>query len=164
MQDAQSSDQIYVVLFHVEHPDLPTPIRLSTDNTERLSAEPLVYGTRSTWLDADPVTEPFLWVIASAMVPSDLEDAPAAAQVVLETLDHEIVRLMRSFSTPATAHMAVVLADTPDVIEQEWAGLRIVSSDTNAGEIAISLSREEVEQEFYPSGRMTRDRFPGLHL
>lgn len=164
MQDADASGEIYVVLFWIDHPDLAEPIRLSTDNTERLSSEPLYYGTRSTWRGADPATQPFLWVIASAMVPSDLEDAPAAGSVALEVLDREMVRLVLSFTTPATIHLAVVLADSPDLIEAEWTDMQILSADIDAGEILLSYSREEVENEFFPSGRMSRDRFPGLHL
>lgn len=164
MQDAESTSEIYVLLFRFEHEDLEAPIRLSTDNTERLTSEPLTYGTRSTWGGADPSTEPHLWIIASALVPSDLDDAPAAGQIVLDNLDRKIVELLRSFTTPASVSMAVVLASSPDVIEQEWTDLDLVSHDVDAGEIMISFSREEIEQEFYPAGRMTRSRFPGLHL
>ena len=164
-QDAVSTAEIYAVLFHIEHPELDAPIRLSTDNTERISSDPdLIYGTRSAWRGANTLTEPFLWVIASAVLPSDLEDAPASAQLVVENLDREMVRLLNSFTTPATVHMAVILADTPDLIEQEWADLQLVSSEKDPGEILVSLSREEIEMEYYPAGRMTRNRFPGLHL
>lgn len=165
IQDEQSSDEIYVVLFKVTHPDLREPIRLSTDNTERIASEPdVIYGTRSSWGGANPVTEPYLWIIASALVPSDLEDAPAAATVSLENLDREMVTLLRSFSTPAIVAMAVVLASSPDLVEQEWTDLQLVSTDIDAGQIVIAFSREEIELEFFPGGRMTRDRFPGLHL
>lgn len=57
-QDALGSDEIYVALFEINHPDLEKPIRLSTDNTERLSVEPLYYGTRSTW--RGPIRSPIL--------------------------------------------------------------------------------------------------------
>lgn len=164
MQDDDASAELYVVLFEITHPDLEAPIRLSTDNTERLSSEPLYYGTRSNWRGANPVSQPFLWVIASALVPSDFEDAPAAATLVLETLDHTMVDLVRSFTSPATVHMAVVLASSPTAIEAEWSDLLIVSADVTAGEITLSISRDEVEMEYYPMGRMSRDRFPGLHL
>lgn len=164
MQDAPTTSEVFAVLLRFEHPELEAPILLSTDCTERISSEPLVYGTRSTWRGANPITEPHLWVVASALVPSDLEDAPASAQIALENLDRRIVELVNSFTSPATVHMAVVLADTPDLIEQEWSDLLMVSSDKDVGEIVIAVSREEIEQEFYPAGRMTRDRFPGLQL
>lgn len=161
--DAPASAEIEVVLIEIDHPELDAPIRLSTDNTERLSDEPLYYGTRSTWRGADPDSDPYLWVAASALLPSDLEDQPAAATVALENLDSRMVELLRSFRDPATIHMAVVLASSPSLVEAEWTDLRLVGADITAGEISLQISREEIENEMFPSGRMSRDRFPGMH-
>lgn len=163
-QEEANTDEIYVALFRIDHPSLPTPIRLSTDNTERLSTDPTVYGTRSSWAGANPLLEPYLWAIADAILPSDLEDAPAAAQIAIEALDHDIVQTVRSITTPPTIRMAVVLASSPDVVEAEWSNLLITTVDADAGEIILTISREEIENEFFPAGRMSRDRFPGLHL
>ena len=162
-QDALASSEIEVALFEVSHPELESPIRLSTDNTERLSDDPLIYGTRSTWRGANPVTEPFLWIIASVVLPSDLEDAPASATLVLENLDAEMVELLRSFTTPPSVHIAGVLASSPDVIEVEFLDMKLTSAAIQGGEIHLSLDREEVELEHFPPGRMTRLNFPGLH-
>ena len=164
MQDADVTGEIYVVLVEITHPELDAPVRLSTDNTERLSEPPEIsYGTRSTWRGADPVTEPFLWILASAVLPGDQEDAPATATLVLENLDAGIVRVLRSFIEPPNVAMAVVLAASPDVIEAEFTELKIASMSANAGEIVLNLSRELVEDEPFPSARMSRARFPGLH-
>ncbi len=162
-QDAIGSEEIEVALFIIEHPMLDEPVRLSTDNTERLTDDPLAYGTRSTWMGSNPITEPFLFVIASAVVPSDLDDAPAAASFVLENVDNDIAKLLRSFTSLATIHMAVVLASSPNLIEAEFQDMKIVSADMDAGEVIIDFSREDIEEEHYPAGRMTKDRFPGLH-
>lgn len=162
--DATSSGQIEAILLEISHPALDKPLRLSTDNTERLSVDPVIFGTRSTWRGADPATEPFLWLIASALVPSDLEDAPSAGTIVLEVLDPEIVVLLRSFVDRATLAMAVVLASSPSMIEAEWSDMPITSAEITATEITIEFSREEIEAEYYPTGRMTRSGFPGLFL
>lgn len=164
MLDAEATDEIPVVLFEIEHSSLDKPIRLSTDNTERLSSDPLYFGTRSTWRGANPVTEPFLWVIASTELPSDEEDKPASGTLVLENLDAEMVKLVRSFTEVATVNIAVVLASSPNLIEDQHLGLQITSCDIDAGEISLSFSREEIELEYFPGGRMSRQRFPGLFL
>lgn len=162
MQDAAASDEIYVALFEITHPDLPAPIRLSTDNKDRLSEDPLYYGTRSTWRGADPITEPYLWVVASALMPSDLEDAPASATLILENLDQRMAEVVLSFTEVATLHMACVLASSPDLVEAEFTDLSITAAEINAGEITLSISREEIELEYVPGGRMTTSTFPGL--
>lgn len=161
--DAPASSEVEAVLLVIEHPALEAPIRLSTDNTERLSVDPLYYGTRSRWRGANPLTDPYLWVVASALLPSDLDDQPASATIVLDNLDARMAELLRSITDPATVHMAVVLASSPDHIEQEFTDLRLVSHEISAGEIALQISREEIELEHFPGGRMSRDRFPGLH-
>jgi hypothetical protein len=162
--DAEASAEVEAVLFEISHPELAGPIRLSTDNAEVVSDEPRIYGTRSSWRGADPATEPFLWVLADAIVPSDIEDAPASGQVALEVLDPEMIALVLSFVTRPSVAMAIVLASSPDLIEAEWTDLQIVSADIDSGQIVLSFSRDEIELEPFPSGRMTRGRFPGLHL
>lgn len=162
-QDAQATDEIYCALFYITHPDLDKPIRLSTDNTVRLSTEPLMYGTRSTWMGTNPANDPFLFVIASTLLPSDLDDAPAAGNIIIENVDNEIAKLLRSFTDLATIHMAVVLASSPNLIEAEWRNMNIISADLDAGEVMVSFNREDIGDEYFPSGRMSRERFPGLH-
>lgn len=161
--EADYSGEIEVVLFHISHPDLEAPIRLSTDNAVRISVDPEVYGTISAWRGGS-ASDPYLWVIASAVLPGEAEDAPAQATLVLENLDNDMVALVRSFTSPATVSIAVVLASSPNRIEAEWTGLQIVSAEITAGEIVLALSRDEIELEPFPSGRMTKHRFPGLHL
>jgi hypothetical protein len=163
-QDAEAATTIEVVLFEITHPDLDAPIRLSTDNTDRISIDPLIYGTRSNWRGADPATDPYLFIIADAMLPDDAQDAPAETQIALMALDAQYAELLRSFLTPATVNMAVVLASTPDQPEGEWHDLQLTVADWAEGEISLTLSREDIDLEFFPSGRMTRSKFPGLHL
>ncbi|TDE40922.1 hypothetical protein [Antarcticimicrobium sediminis] len=161
---APNTDKVEVALLMIEHEALATPVRLSTDPTERLSTDPLMYGTRSSWMGADPLSEPFLFVLASAEIPGDQEDAPAAATLVLENVDNDIAALLRSVTSRATVHMAVVFSDSPDLIEAEFRDMRLIAAEGDASEISLSISREPIEDESCPSDRMTRDRFPGLFL
>ncbi len=161
---APSSAEVEVALLVFEHADLAEPVRISTDPTERLSADPLMYGTRSDWMGADPATEPYLFVLASAEIPGDQEDAPAAATVVLENVDNDIAKVLRSVTDRATVHMAVVHSSTPDLIEAEFRDMRLISADGDAADITLTISREPIEDEGFPADRMTRDRFPGLFL
>lgn len=161
-QLGEASDEIEVVLFCIEHPELEAAIRLSTDNAVRISEDPEIWGTVSIWKGASS-KDPYLWIIASAVLPGDAEDSPAQATLVLENLDARMVQIIRSFTEPATVSIAVVLASSPNVVEAEWTGLQITSADITAGEIVLTLSRDEIEMEPFPAGRMTKHRFPGLH-
>lgn len=161
-QETAGTAEVEVALFVIEHADLDTPVRLSTDPTERLSTDPLRYGTRAPWMGADPATDPYLFVLASAEFPSDVEDAPAGAVLVLENVDNDIARLLRSFTDRATVHMAVVLASSPDLIEAEFRDMQLISADGDAAEVALTISRAPIEEESVPMERFTKDRFPGL--
>jgi hypothetical protein len=161
--DAQLSDQVEVALFRFEHSALAAPVLLSTDPTVRLGTDPLTYGTRSAWMGADPASEPYLFVLASAEIPGDQEDAPAAGGLVLENVTNDIATQLRAIGTRATVHMAVVLAATPDVVEVEFRNLKLISAEGDASEVSLAISRQPIEEEYAPMDRMTRDRFPGLH-
>jgi hypothetical protein len=162
-QDAVGSDEIEVALMYITHPLLEEPVRLSTDNTERLSDEPLMYGTRSTWMGSDPDTEPFLFVLVDTILPSDLDDAPASGNLIIENVDNDIAKTLRSFTDLATMHVAVVLASSPSLVELEYLDLKITNAEIDADTVRLDFSRENTDDEKYPSGRFTKDRFPGLH-
>lgn len=159
--DEQSTGETEIALFVIEHSALSEPIRLSTDPTERLSSDPLMYGTRSSWMGADPESEPYLFVLASTEVPSDLEDAPASATFVLENVDNDIATLLRGFTDQPTVHMAVVLASSPSTPELEYRGLVMTGSDGDAGQVSVTISRTPIEDETAQMDRFTKDRFPG---
>lgn len=160
--DAMASDEVEVVLIKITHEDLSAPVRLTTDPTERISTDPLVYGTRSAWGGADPVSDPHLFVLAYAVVPGEAEDTPATAQIMLEALDARMAEVLRSISSPALFSMAVVMASTPDLVEQQWTDLMLVNVEGDAGMISLHISREEIELNLFPAGRMSRAYFPGL--
>lgn len=163
--EAESTEEVDVFLFYITHPDLDEPIRLSTDPTERLSTDPLAYGTRSDWLESNTVTEPFLFVIADALVPSDIADTPAEAQIALQIVDQSMVDAVRSFIDKATLHMAHVLASSPNVREAEWRDLLLNSADAQFqnGEIIFSFSRDDTEEEPHAADTFSKTNFPGLH-
>ncbi|WP_126977479.1 hypothetical protein [Frigidibacter oleivorans] len=159
-----TTDKIELLLIQIEHPALAAPLRFSTDPTERLSADPIVYCTRSTWLGANPMTEPFKFVLAAAALPSDEEDVPAAASIVIWDLSGTIGTLLRSFTHPrATVHLALVLASSPSVIEEEHRGLQLVERDIAAGEVRLEIARKRIEEERYPMLSFSKGLAPGVH-
>lgn len=155
------SAEVEVALFSITHPSIDGAIRLSTDPTTRLSDDPLQYGTISTW-DGGSAEDPFLFILAAAGFPSDVEDAPSSTTLIVDNVDRRIADMLRALSGRATLHMAVVLASDPNVLEVEFRNMKIVSSDGNAQSITLQVSREPIEGESVPKDRFTKARFPGL--
>ena len=163
--DATASDEVEVMLIRISHPDLEEPILVTSDPTTRISIDPPIYGTKSTWAGAVTPAEQltYLFTFVSAMLPDDLEDQPQAATVVLEVLDHDMAAVVRSTNRRATVDMAVVLASTTDLVEAEYLGLALVSAEGDAGEIKLTISRDPITSEPWPARRMTRNVMSGLH-
>ena len=163
--DAEGSKEVEVMLVQITHPETEQIVRLSTDPTDRISYNPLSYGTRSTWLGADPEDdeEVFKFILMSALVPDDQDDAPPSMQLVLEAVDNSVAEVLRSTTRRATVAMAVVLASTPDLIEMEYRNFRLINAEQSGDSVTLSISRDPVTSEPWPAGRMTRERFPGLH-
>lgn len=159
--DATASEEVEVVLVKISHDELEEPILLSSDPTERLSIEPLAYGTRSTWNGS--AGSPFWFVLMSTLLPDDQEDQPQAATLALEVVDHDMAKLLRSTTKRATVDVAVVLASSPDLVEAEWLGLELITAEGDSAEIKLSISRDPITAEPYPARRMTRNVMPGLH-
>ena len=163
--DAVGSTEVEVALVQITHPETNQVIRLSTDPTERIGYDPLSYGTRSNWLDADPKndSETFLFVLISVLLPDDEEEAPGAARYVIEGIDNDLIEVLRSTTERASVSMALVLASSPSIIEQEWHDFELLSAEMQGDGITLSISRDPVTSEPWPAGRQTRERFPGLH-
>lgn len=153
---AERTDEVAVALVTITHPDLDAPVRLSSDPTRRLSHDPLTYGTVSRG-------ETYPFVLVSVVIPDERKGSPPASQIVLENVASDMVALVRSISTPGQVKIEVVTAARPDDVERTFDGLDIVKAGYDAERVTLDVSRELFANEPWPSQRMTRQRFPGLH-
>jgi len=151
----QQTGEVEVLLVTITHPDLASPVRVTSDPTERLSVEPLVYGTKSVGLE-------YQFVLMSAITPDDQKGVPPRTALVFDNIDADMVALARSFTKPASADLAVVFASAPDFVTQSYKGLRIVKVSYNEASVTFDLSREPLVSEPF-GARQTKNFYPGLH-
>ncbi|ABS68945.1 conserved hypothetical protein [Xanthobacter versatilis] len=151
----QATDVVPVVLATITHPMLDEPVRLSTDPTQRLSVDPLQYGTVSRG-------ETYLFALIRAAWPDDKQDEAPASQLVFENVAADQVALVRKMRGPATVLLEIVTSAAPDHVEAPFDGLLTVDVSYDANQITLTLSREAYMSEPWPCDRMTKDRFPGL--
>lgn len=158
---AATTDDVEVVLIKISHADLDEPVRLSTDPTETISEDPLVYGTYSTFQTGDG--SPFLFALVSTVLPGDVAGEPLRAQLTFSTVDVDMLPVLRAVVTQARVDLGVVRAATPNTLDGEFLNLRMIGAKPADGSVTIYLGRKASGSLPWPSGRMTRERAPTLH-
>lgn len=154
--NAQETDKVPVWLLTVTHELLAEPLRFSSDPTERLSTDPLAYGTTSRG-------EIFGFLPIGVVMPDDSADAPPAMRIVIDNVSRPMVQLLRSFSSPpADVLVEMVLSTTPDVVEVTWPAFQLVNQTSDGGQVTADLVVNAVATEPYPAGIFSPSAFPGL--
>ena len=160
---AQESDKVLAVLITFMHPDLTEPIRISTDPTQRLSDDPLIYGTVSRG-------EQFVFIPINAVMPDDQDQAAPRARLVLdnisvEGLQEDVFRvsdILQLVPTPAMVLIECVLTSTPDIVEVAWDELQATKATINVETVQIDLAMDNFSTEPFPMGTFTPGAFPTL--
>jgi hypothetical protein len=158
--DAVSDTDIEIVLVKITHDALDGAIYLSSDPTQRLSVEPLIYGTRSAWNNSELIE--YLFLPMSAILPGDEDDTPPSGSIVIEAATSQMASVLRSTLEQANVDMAVVLASDTNAIQYEVRDLKLVEHSIGTNDITLTVTRDPITAEPWPSQRMTRHRFPGL--
>lgn len=152
---AQECDEVPVVLVTISHPSLDAPLRLSSDPTQRLSDDPLTYGTVSGG-------ETYTFMLMTMLIPDDKEGEPLSAQLQIDNVEADAGPAIEPIVSDLKATIQVVLSSSPDFVEIEYADLDVTSAQGSEGTITLSCGREDSALWTCPGDRMTKDRFPGL--
>ena len=144
--NAADADEVFLVLLTIDHADLSSPIRVTSDSVDTVSNG----NTFQTF--------PF-----QIRLPTDDDDSRGAlASVTIDAVDRRVVEAARTISGVPKVTIEVVLASDPDTIEISWPDFNLANhradSDTISGELVLEL----LDQEPFPSGRFDPVGFPGL--
>lgn len=153
--NAASSDEVPIVLVELTPADGDT-VYLSSDPTQRLSVDPLRYGTISNGQE-------YQFVLMSVAWPDDQEGSPPATSLVFANVVEDMAAAARSVTpgTQADVALSLVLSSDPDAVEESYL-MKATGSTYDAQKVTLTVSREPIETEPYPAQRMTKQRFPGL--
>ena len=75
----QESGEVPIFLLTITHPQLDEPIYLTTDATERLGTDPLVYGTLSRGVT-------YLYAGIEVTIPDEQDKSPPASKLTIENV------------------------------------------------------------------------------
>ena len=114
---AETSDKVWLVLLEIAAAGLAVPIRVVNDNQD-------IMHQGSTFIGY-----PF-----EVELPPENQDRPMIARIRIDNTERLIVDEVRSISEPPSVTLRVVLADQPDTIEVEYAGMRLRNVQTGTTE------------------------------
>lgn len=152
---AQETGEVLVCLLTVTHATMAEPIRLSSDATERLSTDPLTYGTISRG-------NPYLFLPFEFTLPQDRDDAPPRVEIVFDNVDNSLVGIFRAINDPLDILVEVVMASAPDLVETSLPKMRLANISYSASQISAALIVDGLVTEPFPSGNFNPGRFPAL--
>jgi hypothetical protein len=153
----ENTSEVLVVLCRITHPLLSGgPLLLSTDPTERITSDPLVYGTRSQG-------EVYYFTMISALLPDDVRGASPSISLVFEIVTRDLVKIARSVRSPADLELRLVRAASPNYIEQAFTKMKTRIRRYSDRTMTIEASRDSYDRESYPAHRPGPSRFPGMY-
>lgn len=137
-------EDVIAVLLTITHPDLSDDIRV-TDNGEDITSG----GNKF-------ISFPF-----SIELPTDNEQMPVA-RLTIANVDGSIGKAIDLIRTPPSVKMQVVLVNSPNTIELEFSGFKMINVTRNAVSVEADIILQNIGTEPWPSIRVIPSRFPAL--
>lgn len=130
---AQYTDTAWLVLLTLDHPDLPSSIRVTSDGVPTMSGG-FAYS-------------PFPFDV---ILPDDVEGRPPQAQLRIDNTTQEIIALLRGLVSPPKLTVQIVRSVSPDVVEFQWIGLDWTVSSYDKSVITGTLTVNDLSREEFP--------------
>jgi len=145
--NAQETAQAYLCLITIAHPNLPTPIAVTSD----------AVATVSNGVTFNPF--PFLF-----QVPDDRSDQLPVAKLQIDNIDLSVITAIRSVgNVPPTVTMQIILASSPNDIEAQWTmSMRNVNWDEMT--VSMDLRFDEILDEPFPGDLVTPATLPAVFM
>ena len=142
---AAETEEVWLVLLTLSHPDLPDDIRI-VNNTEPIQSR----------------GQDYVPLAFDIVLPSDTEERPPLAEVRIDNVSRDLTESIRSISDAPTATIEVIVASNPDEAVVSYTGFRLIGIGWDAADVTGQLVLDDISIEPYPAGRFTPASFPGL--
>lgn len=150
------TSEVFVLLLTLNHSDLATPIRVSTDNADTFTVDgTTVRGTISN-------RNNFVFLPMEITLPDDSEESVTQAKIVIDNIDRDILASIRGLDSSPTISIQVVLASSPNTYEAQFNDFVLRDVTADALTIQGTLSLDNFLNEPFPGGTMFPSNFPGL--
>ncbi len=143
--NASGTGEVFFILLTLSHPQLPEPIRVTSDAVATVSRE--------------QVFSPFPFDLT---LPDDAEGAAPAARLSIDNIDRRVVMAVRLLQSAAYVLIEIVRAAAPDVIEAKFEDFRLTDISYDSQVVAGNLTLEDFVSEPFPAAIFSPGLFPGL--
>lgn len=150
---SQETGDVFVTLLTLSHPDLTDPIRVCSD-----PAVELISGLRGTTSRGDD----FIFMPFELIPPGQSGDSSPMGRIRIDNVSREIIRIVRTISSPADVLIEVVMASDPDTVEATISGFQLRNIKGDALTVEGEFSTVRFDLEPFPSGSFTPSQFPGM--
>ena len=143
--NAQETTEVYIVLLTIDHDDLATPIRVTSDGVNTTSRGNLYFAY------------PF-----DITLPEDDGVTPPAARLIIDNISREIGQVIRSISEPPSVTIEIILSSDFDTVEASYPFFELTDVNYNALTVTGELTIQNLSVEPYPAESFTPSSHPGL--
>lgn len=157
---ATEHDTIPILLLTINHSSFDEPIRVSSDNTQRVieTDYEVLYGTVSRGNN-------YLFYPFSLKLPTDEEDGAPKTSLTVDNVSRWLTEAVENIDPRdiVSITMEIVLSTSPDTVEIEYTDFELKNVSYNMFEITGEISMDALFGEPIPQHRMTPAYFPGVH-
>jgi hypothetical protein len=142
---AQETGEAFLVLLTIDHVDLASPVRVSSDS-----------------VDTQSRGETFVAFPFRLSLPDDGDDRPPRARLAIDNVDRTIVQSLRQIDSAPRVLIEVVRGADPDAVEAVFPDFELSNARYDALTVQGELTLESFLREPYPAALFTPANFPGL--
>ncbi|MEZ0226531.1 MAG: DUF1833 family protein [Alphaproteobacteria bacterium] len=143
--NAAETEDAFLILLTLSHADMAEPLRVVNGGAEIVS--------RGNAYAAYPF---------ELSLPDDDAGQSPEARLVIDNIDRQIVRAVRSLSSAPQVLIEIVRAAEPDVVEAKFEDFRLTNVSYDSHLVQGNLTIEDFTSEPFPAGTFTPGHFPGL--
>jgi hypothetical protein len=143
-QNAQDTNEVWLVLLTVDHAELGGPLRFVNNNENITSNGEVFYAF------------PFTIVL-----PAQDSQSPANCALRIDNVDRTIVASLRNLTSAPTVRIDVILASAPNVLEISLPDMKLTAARYDVNVIEGEITPEPLLIEPITLN-MTPSRFPGM--
>jgi len=151
---AQQTDEVWIVLLTLSHPDFTDDIRIASDPFEDLPTAG-VKGVVSRGTE-------YIYMPFSLSLPNMDDTGVSRATISVDNIGRQVTAAIRSASSDVTIGIEVVLASDVDTVEISIPDFKLRSVSFDAYTVEGELSMEYFDLEPFPAGRFTPSGYIGL--